>query len=407
LFYLKLAWRNILRNKRRTFIAGTAIGLGLAALIFTDALYIGMENHMIYSATSSFLGEGQIHHEDFRETLEIEKTIMDLDATIARLRESDIVDRFTMRTMAFAMIASPSTAEGISLLGVDPHTEKDLSHVDEVLIEGEYFAGGEVRDIIIGSKLAEILEVELGDRVVVTASEAHTGDLAQELFRVSGIYHFNISEMDRTMAFIRLGKAQQMLGLDRQAHEIAIKFTENTYGRDETLPLWDELSTNGNEALGWTVLMPQLSATLELSDFSVLIIALVLFAVVALGIINTLFMSLYERMFEFGVLRAVGTRPRSIARLIISEAGALSIVSIILGVVISVAITVIINQIGIDYRGIEYAGVTFTEKIYPVLEIRQFIKYPVWVFAVTTLVGTYPAIYAARLTPARALRKSF
>jgi ABC-type lipoprotein release transport system permease subunit len=243
--------------------------------------------------------------------------------------------------------------------------------------------------------------------LVVTSSEAHTGDLAQELFRVSGIYHFNIKDMDRAMAFIRLYKAQQMLNLKDDAHEIAIKFTDTSYGRDETLPIWQELSAGGNEAVGWTILMPQLSAALELSDFSTLIIALILFAVVSLGIINTLFMSLYERMFEFGVLRAVGTRPVAIARLVISEAAALSIISIFLGAIISLVLTGILQETGFDYRGIEYAGVTFREKIYPVLQVMQFVKYPLWVFVLTTVVGIYPAVYAARLTPARAMRRSF
>ena len=152
--------------------------------------------------------------------------------------------------------------------------------------------------------------------------------------------------------------------------------------------------------------MPQLKASLELSDFSTLIIAVILFAVVALGIINTLFMSLYERMFEFGVLRAVGTRPGAVARLVVSEAAALSVISIVLGVIIALLVTGIVSKIGIDYRGIEYAGVTFTEKIYPVLRPIQFVKYPAWVFIVTTLVGIYPAVYAARLRPARAMRRS-
>jgi ABC-type lipoprotein release transport system permease subunit len=241
----------------------------------------------------------------------------------------------------------------------------------------------------------------------LTAAQAFTGDLSQELFRVSGIYHFNVKEMDRSMVFVSIKKAQQMLGLGDGVHEIAIKFTDGTYARDESLPLWGELSAGGNEAIGWPVLLPQLSAAMELTTFSLLIVAIILFAVVSLGIINTLFMSLYERMFEFGVLRAIGTRPMAVFRLVISEAGALSVFSIIIGLIMSAFFLVLVTKIGIDYTGMDYAGVTFREKIYPVAEVVQFIKYPLWVFIVTTVVGLYPAIYAARLTPARAMRKSF
>lgn len=405
-FVVKLAWRNILRNKRRTIIAGTAIGIGLAALIFTDALMLGMVDHLIHSGTTTFLGEGQIHREGFRETMEVEDTIADLGGVIEKLEASPIVEAFTPRVMAFAMINSPAGSEGVTMIGVDPDHERHLSHIDDVIVAGEYFTGGE-RDIVIGSKLAELLETELGDRVVLTSAEAHTGDLTQELFRVSGIYHFNIKEMDRAMAFIPLPRAQGMLNLGDDVHEIALKFTNTEYARDEALPLWAELSVGANEAIGWPALLPQLDSVLELSSFSLLLVGLVLFAVVSLGIINTLFMSLYERMFEFGVLRAVGTRPLAIFRLVISEAGALSVISIILGLIIAVIVVGIFMKTGIDYIGIDYAGVTFREKIYPVIRLLQFVKYPLWVFVITTLVGIYPALYAARLTPARAMRKSF
>jgi ABC-type lipoprotein release transport system permease subunit len=404
-FYIKLAWRNILRNKRRTFIAGTAIGIGLAALIFTDALMIGMTDHLVHSGTASFLGEAQVHREGFRETLEIEYTIADLKGVVSKLGASPIVEEFTQRVLSFAMINSPANSEGVTMIGVQPGSERYLSHIDEAIVEGEYFAGDK-REIVIGSKLAEVLEVELGDRLVVTTAQAHTGDLAQELFRVTGIYHLNIQEMDRSMAFVRLDKAQGLLNLQNEVNEIAIKFTDIAYAQDETLPLWIQLSAGGNEALGWPKLLPQLSAAMELTGFSLLIVALVLFAIVSFGIINTLFMSLYERMFEFGVMRAVGTRPGAVFRLVVCEAGALSVVSIFLGLIISAIFMVLVMKTGIDYTGIDYAGVTFREKIYPVARVIQFIKYPFWVFVITTLVGLVPAVYAARLTPARAMRKS-
>lgn len=406
LFYLRLAWRNMLRNKRRTVIAGSAIGLGLASLIFTDALMIGMNRHLVQSGTDTFLGEGEIHREGFRGTLDVDLTIADPDGVVRKLEASPIVKHYTRRVMTFAMIDSPANNEGVTLVGIDPATEPAMSQIDEVIVEGQYLGHGE-REIVIGSKLAELLEVELGDRVVLTASQAHTGDLAQELFRVSGIYHFNVKEMDRSMAFIPIDRARKMLGLGNDIHEIAISFTDPAYARDNTLPLWGELSAGGNEAVGWPTLLPQLDAAMALSSFSILIVAIILFAVVSLGIINTLFMSLYERMFEFGVLRAIGTRPLAVFRLVLSEAGALSLVSIVIGLLMSAFFLVLVAKTGIDYTGLDYAGVTFREKIYPVAEVFQFVKYPLAVFFITIIVGLYPATYAARLTPARAMRKSF
>ncbi|MFH1893116.1 MAG: FtsX-like permease family protein [Candidatus Zixiibacteriota bacterium] len=404
--YLRLAIRNLFRNKRRTFITGTAIGIGLAALIWVDALMIGMEKNLIHSATASFLGDAQIHRDGFRETFEVEKTIGNLDGTLAKLDTEPIVERYTQRVMSFAMITSPANVSAISMVGIDPATEVDLSQIDEAIIEGKYIDGSNLRDILIGAKLAEILEVGLGDRVVMTATEAQTGDLAQEMFRISGIFRFRITDMDKGMVFIDLGKAQDMLGLDHGIHEIAIRFTDSEFGRDKSIPFWSNLSTDGNEAFGWADILPQMAAAFELADFSTYLVGLILFGVVALGIINTLFMSLYERMYEFGVMRAVGTRPFAIGRLIVFEAGALAVVSSLIGIILGLAVSIISGQIGIDYTGIEYSGVTFREPLYPVMEVSQYIKFPFWVFVFTTLVSFYPATFAAKLMPAKAMRKS-
>ncbi len=404
--FFKLAWRNIFRNKRRTYITGVAIGIGLASLIWTDALVIGMEENMIRSGTASYLGEGQIHAEGFRETFEIDQTINNLDQTVAGLRGEPMLDKFTLRAITFAMISSPANVSAVSLVGVEPETEQHLSQIDDALVEGAYFEGDSDRDIIIGRKLAEILEVELGDRVVLTAAQAHTGDLAQEMFRISGIYFFNAGDMDRGMAFIRLPMAQQMLNLGDDVHEISLKFTDNTFARDTRHPFWDRYSTGGNKAEGWPDILPQLEAAFELSEFSTLIVGFILFVVVTLSIINTLFMSLYERMYEFGVMRAVGTSGAAIARLVVFEAAALAIVSNILGVVLGFVATYIFTLTGIDYGGIEFVGVTFRELLYPVIELQQFIFYPVAVFIFTVIVSLYPAVHAARIIPAEAMRKS-
>jgi len=404
--FIKMAWRNMFRNKRRTLLAGLAVGIGLAALIFTDALVIGMNQNMIRSATASFLGEGQIHREGFQETMEVEETIHNLDTVLDSLNHESYVDSFTQRVYSYAMISSAANLQSISMVGINPATERALSQIDDVMQKGNYLQGSNSRDVIIGSELAEILEVELDDRVVITVAQAESGDLSQEMFRISGIYRFGINEMDQSMAFVRIEKSQELLNISG-VHEIAINFTSDEIGQNRDHPFWDEYSQFGNKAQGWVELNPQLASYMQISDFMTYFIGLILFGVVALGIVNTLFMSLHERMFEFGVLRAVGTRPFAMGRLVVFEAAALSILSIIVGVVLGFVITYLTSIIGIDYTGIEVVGVTIREKIYPVLEITQFIEYPFWVLVFTTITGLYPGWYAAKMKPAEAMRKSF
>jgi lipoprotein-releasing system permease protein len=249
--------------------------------------------------------------------------------------------------------------------------------------------------------------VSLGDRVVITVAQANTGSLAQELFHISGIYRFDIKEMDRGFAFVRLDKAQKMLAIDGGLHEIAIKFKSIAFATQDNNPFWARYSTHGNEAVSWTVLFPQLQTVSSMLWVSIVFMAVVLFGIVAFGIINTLFMSLYERMFEFGVIRAIGTRPGGVRRLVISEAAALAVLSIGMGAMLGFIVTFAVSRIGIDYRGIEFAGTTFYDLLYPELRPGQFLIYPAAVFLFTVLVGLYPAFWAARMRVAEALRKSF
>jgi len=402
---MKLAWRNLFRNRRRTAIAGTAIGIGLAALIFTDAMMIGMADHLIHSATASFMGEAQIHRANYRESREVSETIEDAGKLLNNLSADPRVADFSSRCLGTGTIASPSEIRPVLMLGVLPGAESRVSQFDDTLQAGTFLAGGE-RDLVLGARLAELIHVELGDRVVLTVAMSGSGELSQQLFRVSGIYRFGTREMDDGMVLVQQRVLQSMLGLEGQIHEIAINFADRSVVEREDNPFYAAYSGDGNDAVGWQTLMPQLAVGLQMIDLSMLIVGLILFGVVSLGIVNTLFMSIYERMFEFGVLRAVGTRPWHVARLIVLEAGVLAVLSIILGVILGGLITWWVAHTGIDYRGIEMLGVTLREMIYPRLMPVQFWKYPLWVLMMTMLVGIYPAIYAARLVPATAIRKS-
>jgi ABC-type lipoprotein release transport system permease subunit len=406
-FYLKLAWRNTFRNKRRTIIASIAMGIGLACLIFYDAILIGMERSFVLSATDTYLGQAQIHRRGFRETMQVDDTILELDKVTSGLAENKTVEAFTVRALSLAMVTSPSDAASVLLVGADPDTEKRISRVDRAIREGGFFRTGDERDIVIGSELAETLAVALGDRVVITASQAGTGDLAQDMFLVSGIYHFNAKELDSGMAFIRLSKARQLLGIGHGAHEIALKFKSLEMSENKSLPFWKEYSRFGNEAVSWVDLLPQLKAVFDLTGIIRLVMAGLLIGVVVFGVINTLFMSLYERLFEFGVLRAVGTRPGGIRKLVVFEAGGLGILSSGVGILLGLLAQLAVGHTGIDYRGIEFAGATIQNVIYPVIRLYQYVIYPIGLCVFTLLIGFYPARVAAKMPITEAMRRSF
>jgi len=403
---LKLAWRNIMRNKRRTLLSGLAVGIGLAAMMFVHALFTGMIDSMIRTATDTFLGQGQIHAEGFMDTYEVERTIHNSEKVMQELAgEKDLV-LFTPRTISYTMLSSAGGVKGVMLYGIAPSTEKDMSLIDEAVRKGEYLSPDMNNEILIGSKTAETLEVGIGDRVVVTVAQANTGELSQELFRVGGIFHMGIREADSGLAYIHIQKARKLLGIGQEDHEIALRFTSLDLAGDLSLPFWKKYSSGGNKAISWKEMVPQLDSVIEMSDISAAITLLLVFGIVGLTIMNSLFMSLYERMFEFGVLRAIGTRPFRMGGIILLEALSLAFISIVLGIIIGIASIQYFSIFGINYKGIEFAGVTINEYIYPVFMLKQFTLYPVMILLFSIVAAIYPAVFAAKLTPAQAMRRS-
>lgn len=410
-FYLKMAWRNIFRNRKRTFLTGLIIGIGLASIMFTDAIVVGMKENMIQSVTTSFLGDAQIHYAGFQDSYDTKKTIENRGQLVSRLQEDKAVESFTERTASFGTISSPSDINSIIIYGIDPDRERSISKIDEGIREGSYFnpqenGGVQFGGVLIGSKLAERLEVKVGDRIVLSATNVQTDDLAQNMFRVAGIYTMQIDEMDTSAAFIPIAHAQEMLGLGRRVHEIAVSFKDVQYVSRYGDEFAAAYSTAGNKAETWPQLVPQMKKMLDLTDFSVGITMIIVFAVIIFGIINTLFMSLYERIFEFGVLRAVGTRAASLRKLIVYEAASLAVYSSVIGLLLGALIIYIGSVHGMNLTGVEFAGATFTEEINTVFRLRQFILHPLLIFLFTVLVSLYPARYAGRMSITHALQKT-
>ncbi|MBC7427868.1 MAG: ABC transporter permease [Bacteriovorax sp.] len=404
---LRLAFRNIFRNKRRTILSVIAIGVGLAAMMFADALIVSLGETMVRSATQDFSGNAQIHQESFTKNLEVEKVITgnENNLLLKKLEDESELQSFTPRVLSYGMLTSTSDANNIVVYGIDPEKEKTVSKISQRMVAGEYLGPGNERKIIVGKKLADNLNIGVGDRVVVTVARAHVGDLSQEMFRVGGIFAFGVREMDENVAFIRLKQAQSILNLGEGIHEIALNFKDLNIPAQKNFVIGTRYSRGGNIVYGWNKMFKDLASILQFTQFSLGILAFILFGIIAFGIMNTLFMSLYERMFEFGVLRAVGTRPSVVARMIIYEAFMLALVSSVAGIIMGLILIGFFSKYGIDYRGIEYAHLVFKDKIYPHLRLIQFILYPPCLIVFATLVGIYPALYAARIIPAVALRK--
>lgn len=402
---LKLAFRNLFRNTRRTLLTCLLIGCGLTALILSDSIIEGMNQLLVNSITKTLQGEMQVHHPKFLDTWDADYYLHNTEELVKEIESDPLVSALAVRTLSGGMISSSYNLGAGMIYGINPNQELKLSQISQAVIEGRYLTGNE-DEILIGSELADLLEVSLDDRVVVTMAEIDSGELSQSLFRLSGIVHFGIRAMDSSFAFINLRKAQSILGLQDQSHEIAVRFHNPEDGQRSDLPLINRLSTEKSEALNWIQFDPAIGSMIEMSEYSTVIIGTVLFLLVSLGVINSMFMSIYERIYEFGVAKAIGTRATQLVKLILCEAFLLAIISCIFGLVLGGLLSYWASVEGVPLGDFEVSGIAINDKIVPINRAYQFIQFPIYVILLTIIAAIYPAVFAARISPAEALHKS-
>lgn len=402
--FILLGFRNVFRNKRRSFLAGLVLSLGLFCMVVTDGYIYGMTENMYATVTNGFISSGQIHSKDYELSFDVEKVIEDLPTVEKSLKEDESIQSYSKRVMTQGMISSAENSSNVQFVGIEPSKENKVSNIYKYLRDGRFVE--EIDDVVLGKTLLEKLEIELGDKVILTFSEAHTGELVQALFRVTGTFSSGAREMDLSMVFVHIQKLQQLLNLNQGVHEIAIQFIERPGEGSAAWPIWEKLSGEKNVAKSWRVLAGDMVAMMEMTDVTKAIVAGILLILVALSIVNTLFMALYERLFEFGVLKAIGTSSRGFIIMIVSEAASLTFMSLIFGFILIVIFATPLYIWGIDYGGMEFASVTLREPVRYLPTIYQFTVYPIGIFLFSILVSLYPAMHVVRMTASQAMRRS-
>lgn len=402
---LKLAWRNLFRNTRRTVLTVLLIGFSLAALILADAIILGTIKVMVDSVTHTLAGEVQIHKKGFLDTYDVDLYLEDSSSLQATVAQSSEVTASAPRVITGGMISSPYNVSSGLVYGIDADREQEVSRIAEAVTKGNYLTG-KPAEILLGTEMADLLEVELGDRIVITLAEVDTGELSQALFRVSGIFEFGIREFDNNLVFINLAKAREILAMDDASHEIAIRVTDPDMAR-EADSLFEGMADRADITVqSWREFNPQIGSMIEMTSYSSLIVGGVLFLLASLGVINSMFMSIYERIYEFGVVKALGTRPGDIVRLVMCEASLIAVVSVIFGMILGGALGVYYAEHGVPIGEFEVSGIAIHDNLPAVLSIAQFTRFPLFVVLLTVIAATYPAIYAARILPSRALQRT-
>jgi ABC-type lipoprotein release transport system permease subunit len=402
---IRMAWRNLWRNPRRTFITLFSMVFGLTMMIVGYALMDGMTVQMVHYATLLGSGHVQIHHPDYIEDHSMYDTLEDPDELLARVGATDLGNA-SPRMFATALASSGPQSAGAQLWGIDPEAESTVTELYKHLEKGEWLSDRPSRSVILGRNLARTLSASPGDEIVVL-TQAADGSLGNEIYTVSGVLK-SIGEMlDRGGILMHIEDLAQLLVLDGRIHEIALKLQDPDDLEGAREILGGVFDRNRYDIRDWKQLFPELAEYLKLSSGSMTIILFVIFAVASLGIINTQLMSLFERTREVGIMRALGLGPFAVARLVFFETIYMLLMAALIGGVTGSIWSLRLERHGWDISwmggSFDFVGVAFEPYLYASLRPAAIID-SIWVMVVVVLVASlYPLYRAARISPVDAI----
>lgn len=404
----KVAWRNLWRNQTRTVITIIAIALTytlyLMMMGIQDYTYEQMEEAAAKAAGGSVLVQGK----GFQDSQLNDIVIDDGRAVVERVESQELVDVVSARVIINGLLSTSASSAPVSLHGIDSSREKRFQDMGEYLVEGSMPDPQDTDPLVIGARLADELDVGLGDRVVLTAT-AGDAEMQRALFHVSGIFKTGSSMMDRGLAFTTIEAAQRSLKMGASITQIGVM---GHTGPDALANvLRNELGAlEGVEVLTWAEAMPDVVGFIEMDKAYGDVFAIVLFLVVLFSIMNTFLMAVMERVRELGLLGALGLTPWRIVKLVIAETFLLTLVSLAIGLSLGLVGHQIIATVGIDMAtfygdSLEISGIALTDTmIYSTIDVSRWINATVSVIVMVLFSAAYPAYKAAKLSPTEAMR---
>ena len=406
--FLKLAWRNIRRHRRRTIITSSAIVVGVVFMIFTLGIQTGMLEQTISNSVELETGHIKIYPEGYYEKSDLMPTnmqISDYGEVIEILNNLDGVECASPRIKAGGMLQIGPNSAGVVINGIDPENDLKIRDLRKRIIDGEYLAADDP-SLIIGERLSERLEIGVNDEVLVS-SVAADGSAVSTMLRVKGIFKTGFSSYDGSMIFTSLLQAQNLLKIERgNATEIVIMVNRPEKVNDIAGSITSKLRAEGYdyEVLHWERLAPELAQFVEMKKSMTTLFVSIVIVVASLGILNTMLMAVYERIKEIGAMSAFGYKRRNIIALFLLEGLIIGIIGAIVGLILGVGVTQYFSVVGIDF-GSGPAVVEYMETcIYPRLSVFDVVFPFFFAISVALLASLYPAYKASRLEPVEALR---
>ena len=406
---LKLAWRNIWRNKTRSIVIITAITLGIIASLFLDAFAQGMVRSFIEDSIEKVTSHIQVHSKGYLEDEDVKNYILQSDRVLQTAKEMDVVDKVAARTIVNAMIASSRTSQNVMIKGINTEDEAAISTMFDALDDGEYLQENSKNKILISSRLAEKLTVKTGSKVVLTFMDMEK-DITAGLFRIVGLYDSGNNNYDEQNVFVLHKDLMQTMVSDGEEikapiHEIAILLHE----KDQMNVIVDSLRNQypDLDIQAYNELSPELGLYESQMDFITWFYFIIIMFALIFGIVNTMLMAVLDRYKEFGVLMAVGLGKTKLFLLVMTETIMLCLVAAPLGMLLGYLIITYFSGQGINLdmwsEFLEEYGMS--PIVYTQVNALSFIRLTLILLATAIVAALYPAWKAIRLNPLEAIRK--
>ena len=397
----KMAYRNLNRNRRRSILSALAVSLGLALLLFMAGIVNGEMQGAMQTTIALQSGNLQVRAASYVEeksSLKWEDLVANPDQVAAQIKSVPHVTIATPRLFASGIINTSNEAIGVQLYGIDPASPANAPIVHG-MTAGSFITSDDQNGIVIGQTLAQRLGVKVGDQIDLSANTAN-GNVNDQTFTVRGIFSTNTPAYDQSTIFMPLAKAQVFTATQNHASTIFIMLDN----RDLSSSVAAALTSPGYQVLTWQKMNDLVLETEQLANGYMVLIYLIVLAITATVIVNTLIMAVYERTREIGILAAIGMKGRRIMSLFLAEATMLAIAGIAFGVVLGWLICAYFAKVGfyIGNIGTNYQFL-LGDRIYAMLTLNDTISLTIIALVITLIASLYPAVLAARLEPVEAL----
>ncbi len=410
----KLALRNVRRQARRSLLTGSAMAIGVAVLAFSRALGDGAHEDWIDAGVRMGSGHIAIQGPGYHASKSIDDRLGPdgVAQALGVLGQPGVAERvqaYATRFEVQGLALGATTARPVMISGVDPTVEEHFSRLGDRVVEGRYLEPGDRLHAYVGERLAERLQLRVGSRLVLNAQGAD-GEIAGQFVRVVGIFKTGLPEADAGVVQIPLGTAHEWLGVDGAATTVAVLVESGWVAGEMVNRVRDAVGERDDIAvMSWQEAMPELEAAIKVDDWGDYVFHIILFAIIALAIVNTVLMSVLYRTREFGVLRALGLTKGQTASVVMSEGIILTVVSGVLGMIVGVAVTWIFFRNGLDYSALmdsdfNFSGVVLDTVIVPTFRMQQVVLSLGSIFIIGVAASMYPAYRATRIDVAEAMK---